>query len=210
MHEAALAQAALPAPTVILGLLMRPYSLGHELHLIREQNPIITSLAMDQTTLKNLRQAALICCQSWSECRRMHADPFLKLKIRFWKLRTRNISRPLGFAAGVVKFIDYRNTGVLDFPPRKDVRKPGSTPTRKPGTPFILSLQQFVMLHLGKTEAEAWDYPLGLAKMRWAAYYENEGSYEVYNEHDAEFERFVEEQDAQWEAAAKKKEGKHA
>lgn len=55
----------------------------------------------------------------------------------------------------------------------------------------MLSLQQWLMLTLRLTEAEAWDYPVGLAKMRWATYWEREGGLEICNEQEAEFDAAV-------------------
>jgi hypothetical protein len=62
------------------------------------------------------------------------------------------------------------------------------------------------------SEAAAWDYPVGMAKMRWAAHWEAEGGLDVYNAHESEADAHI----AYWEsqggpgamkaAAAKEKE----
>lgn len=50
MHEPLLSRAAAPTKTVVLGLLMRPYSLGHELFLLREDNPMATCASAEVPT----------------------------------------------------------------------------------------------------------------------------------------------------------------
>ncbi len=57
MHSPLLAQAALPAPTVVCGMLLRPFSLGHELLLIREN----LQSAICRQQLDSLCGAVLIC-----------------------------------------------------------------------------------------------------------------------------------------------------
>jgi hypothetical protein len=56
-------------------------------------------------------------------------------------------------------------------------------------------LQQWLILYLRLSEVEAWDYPYGLAKCRWACYWEQEQGLKIYNAHDAEFDAFVAEQE---------------
>lgn len=191
MHEAVLARAALPAPTVVYGLLMRPFSLGHELFLLREGNPLLDAQTPKGVTAVHLAQAALICCQSWDENRGAALDWFRRPKMALWRwlVRRTNIEREIW------RFIAYRDEGQLEFR-LSDVAKADKATPRAPGTPFLLRLQQWLMLSLRLQEAEAWDYPAGLAKMRWAAYWEQEQGLDVYNQHDAEFDQFIAEQEA--------------
>jgi hypothetical protein len=196
MHEAALAIAALPAPTFLLGLRLRPYSLGHDLLLIREES----NQRSDQgprdsvhTTFDALIKAALICSQSWEEYRRMNSDPFLQFKLWLWKKRLDRMR--LDPLAELKRFTEYREQGSLEFP-ISDILKPGQKTGRLAGAPFLLRLNQFLQIHLRKSEAEAWDYPLGLAKMRMEAFYETEGAIDIYNQQDREFDDFVAEQEA--------------
>lgn len=188
MHEPLLAQAALPAPEIVLGMLLRPYSIGHELFLIRERSPLLTSAAASRSALS---RAVLICSTSWEEGRHIPFERFLGLKFWIWRRRTRNL--PLN--GEIVAFRRYRRAGSLEFP-LADTIRPSGTPPRPPGAPFLLRLQQWLMITLNLSESQAWDYPLGLAKMRWATHWEQEAGLEIYNFHDAEFERFVAEQEA--------------
>jgi hypothetical protein len=195
MHEAALALAALPAPTVVFGMLLRPYSLGHELFLIREQNPI--ALGTCKVEREHLALAVLICCQSYEEAKRTAFDPLIRLKLWLWKRRTRHCD----FKTELAAFREYQKQGSLEFPVSDVVRPDRKPSSRAPGTPFILRLHQWLIEHLRLTEVQAWDYPLGLAKMRWACHWEMEGGLDIYNAHDAEFDRFVSEQEAKGQEA---------
>ncbi len=231
MHESALARAALPAPTVCLGMLLKEYSLAHELWLLREGNKVITGEGgtgvppvthkAPDSILNDLPAAVLICCQSWDQLKSMRSDPLLSLKINIWKWRARRASRRFNHgqmrkdAASSIrvhpcpsvvenpfleqelaKFLAYRNDGLLEFRLSQVPRPDSGPPPRLPGTPFILRLQQWLMVHLRLSEAQAWDYPVGLAKMRWVAHWEQEGGLQVFNAHDAEQEHFIE----YWEA----------
>ncbi len=194
MHEAALSRAALPAPTVCLGMLLRPYSLGHELWLLREESPIAASTLSPATSsiLAALPAAVLICCQTWDQLSRMRHDRILGLKLWIWNRRMRK----LDFARELKTFCDYRAEGLLEFPP-SEIERPDRTPGRLPGAPFILSLQQWLQVTFRLSEAAAWDYPVGLAKMRWAAHWEREGGFDIYNRHEAEHDIAVAQMDAE-------------
>src|SRR5207244_4366241 len=159
-----LAQAALPAPTSCLGLPLRPFSLGHELYLIRESSPLISPTAND-CTLSDLARAVLICCSSWAELRAMPSDWLIGLKLRICRRAIRKCDLRLHRSG----FLAYLEDGSKEFPISEVIKPRSHDAPRTPGTPFLLRLQQWVMTHLRLTESEAWDYPHGLAKMRWAA-----------------------------------------
>lgn len=192
MHEPLLAQAALPAPRVVLGMLLRPYSLGHDVWLVREGSQLHPD-STRQATLPDLFRAVLICCQTWEESKAMPFDWFAGLKLWLWRKR---LGRKIDFLAELASFREYQTFGSLEFP-LSDVAQPSRGPApRAPGSPFVLRLHQWLMQHHRLTESEAWDYPLGLAKMRWACFWESEQGLDVYNAHDAEFDAFVAEQEA--------------
>jgi len=186
MHEPALARAAMPAPTVCLGMLLRPYSLGHELWLLRENCAALRGAA------EGLSTAVLICCQSWDQLATMRGDRLLSLKLWLWRRRARKLDATVELA----KFLSYRNAGFDEFPLSQVIRPTGSDARRLPGAPFILRLQQWLMQDLGLGESAAWDYPVGLAKMRWATHWEEQGGLNVQNAHEAEQDAHV----AYWEA----------
>lgn len=180
MHEAALSQAALPAPARILGLTLRPFSLGHELWLVREQNALALHSTADASPVKliqDLPQAVLFCCQTFAEIQAMNKDRFIGIKLRLWnhRLRRRNLAQELS------AFLEYRTRGTLAFPDEP----PDSTQRgRTLGAPLLLSLYEFMAAKVG--EIAAWDYPYGLAQMRYAAHLEGEGRLKIKNRYEVE------------------------
>lgn len=183
MHESALALAALPAATLIQRTPLLPYSLGHELFLIREGNAFLCG---GTPTRKDLLQAVWICSNTWTE-NTASKDSWLDYFKA--KLIARRFKK-CDLAYCIQQFWDYLKSGSLHFPlsdiPRLDRPSAG----RIPGAPFILQLHDFIMRRIGLTEALAWDYPVGLAKMRWAAHWEREGSLDIYGPQDEAFDKF--------------------
>jgi len=199
---------------VCLGLLLRPFSLGHLLRLEREQCTLLAPETSEPS--KHLPAAVLICCQSWSEAHSMRHDRLLSLKLWLWHFRVKRLSKrtrpspspsPVGreragvravssyFEEELAKFRNYIKEGSLEFKPSDAPRADRSTP-RLPGAPFILMLQQWLMTEFRLREPEAWDYPFGLAKMRWAAHWEQQGGLDLYNAADASFDAYIAREEA--------------
>jgi hypothetical protein len=168
-------------------MLLRPYSLGHELWLSKLGNPLWFS---DYANPRELYEAVLICSQTWRQIDQMPWEPLIRLKLWIWKRR----SRKMNFKTELLKFSAYRDSGQVEFP-LSEVTEPTRGQSRLPGCPFLLRLQQWLMLNLRLSEAESWDYPYGMAKCRWACHWEQEEGLRIYNAHDAEFDRFVEDQE---------------
>lgn len=187
MHEAALARAALPAPSVILGLPLRPYSLGHELWLIRRDNPFVTP-GVDHTPART-REAVMICANDWDSLQKFNRSWLALIALKVWRWRTRDAD----FALATADFANYRAAGCLDFRYNKPT---AGKAARRAGAPFILRLHQWIMEHHRLTYSRAWDFPMGMATMCWAAHCEREGTLEVFNEVDEASETFVRENDA--------------
>jgi hypothetical protein len=168
MHEPLLAQAALAANPRIYGLPLRDYSLGHELFLIRENSAFLFG---GEPQPKDIFEAVWICSSTWTDLLRCKSSFFYIPQLCLLKRAAQKINRiPGGFEKAVATFKAYREQGCSEFPMSDTIRPDRQKSTsRDPGTPFILRLQQFLMLNFRLTEAQAWDYPVGLAKMRWAA-----------------------------------------
>lgn len=181
MHEPLLARAALPAPVRILGLVLRPYSVGHELFLIRETSEHAAP------GIGELCRAVWICAHTWDENRLAYTDPLARFKLWVWRKR---LPKYACFPEALSAFVRYRINGSLEFPPSEVLRtdRPGSD--HLIGSPFLLRLQQFLMLELGFSESQAWDYPYGLAKCRWAAWCEEQGHLDIYNAQEEEFDAY--------------------
>lgn len=186
MHEWAFANAALPSPVTILGLNLRPFSLGHELWLIREGS----SLAFTSNQKPNavdLPYAALVCSETFDELHGMNRDRFVALKLMLWRWRiARMQKRGMDLIQRMNRFLEYRNAGCAEFPGELPTNLSNARPL---GAPYLLRLHNFVWLKLGKTESEAWDYPYGLAKMRYAEYLEGLGCWNIKGEYELEYDK---------------------
>ena len=184
MHESALARAALPTAIRCLGKSLRPYSLGHELWLIRENCSVLRGSVL------GLPAAVLICSRAWSQLLSVNSERWLGLDLRLWGWRTRRMDS----GAELARFLEYRNAGLLEFE-HSEIMDPDRGEIRMPGTPFILRLQQWLMGEPCRlSEAQAWDYPVGLAKMRWQAHGESEGCFQIKNAGEAEFDDYIAEE----------------
>jgi hypothetical protein len=189
MHEPLFSRAALPAPAAVCGIPLRPYSLGHELFLIRELNPFVTG---EEVLPGDLMQAVWVCSSTFEECRDAHASWLYLLKV--W-LVSRRIKK-CDFKSETTAFRAYRADGSLEFK-LSEIATPNNAPTPRPaGAPWLLRLHQFMVSQYRLTISQAWDFPLGEAKMRWASFWEQEGGLNIYNEHDASFDAYIAEQEA--------------
>lgn len=204
MHEEILAHAALPVPRVVLGLALRPFSLGHKLYLIREGLDFLQSIELGpiRPTATQFCTAVLICAQSFEETRAMASDRLLAFKLWIWRRRIREVfTNEILFAHELGQFLTYRNEGSAEFP-LSNLPRPGRESPRPPGAPYLLRLHHFLMITLGLSEAQAWDYPYGLSKLRWGAHWEQEGGLDLYNDYDGAHDKFVAEQEALLAAAS--------
>jgi hypothetical protein len=220
MHEAAFSQAALPATAHVLGLKLRPYSLGHELWLLRESNPLATfseqSIDLEKFGIEHLLLAVLICRRSYRECCELQEAGWMtRLELAIWNSRMKRAQKAVQSPRLVLRdhfaaFLDYQRRGSLEFrcEPPPDT---GSEYRRTLGAPFLLILHDFVMTHCAGDAAgrparadsgpthlplfDAWDYPMGLAKMRYAAHMEYLGNMRVEN--GSEFKARMEKEE--WE-----------
>jgi hypothetical protein len=185
-------------------MLMRPYSLGHELHLLREDNPLVSGGINANPRREDLAQAVLVCSQTFEECRRMNSDWLLPLKGWLWRRRVRKL--PTG--PHVQAFLEYRQDGMREFPPSSTPRS-DSSPGRPAGAPFLLRLYQFLVVEmhmptvyqhpLTNEVLTPWDHPFGLAQMQFATHWEERGSFDIYNYHDAVHDEAARKLD-EWEA----------
>jgi hypothetical protein len=202
LHDAQFARAAAPNPVTILGLPMRPYSIGHEIFLIRRQNPFL-ALQLEPENIKpptasHLIEAILICAHSWHELN-SSSPPFFTLKTRLWRSTWLNKTHDQTLAA-IPQFIAYRNAGSTQPPTAPPLLEPGQSKPREPGSPFLLRLIQFLIFRLRMTEQDAMDYPLGLAIWHACAFAEAQDEIRIENKNDRYMKQFV--ADAEAEAAA--------
>jgi hypothetical protein len=88
MNEGAYHAAALPEPFTILGLRLKPYSLGHHLLLHRIESPFVSGVT---PTYDDLALAVLICSQRFSDAWAMITSPLIRPILRWfeWKVSGR-------------------------------------------------------------------------------------------------------------------------
>jgi hypothetical protein len=185
-HLDILRQALIPGPAHILGLPMKPYSIGHEL--------LIQTEPENKSIEQSLARACVICSNTWEENRNLDRDILILFKFWIWKKRVRRNKWNADLES--LKFAAYRANGSLAFPISDRVdpsRERGPTP----GTPFLLQLHQFMVIHFRLKEHEAWDYPYGMAILNWTCYWEQQGKMRVKNAQEIEFEKFIAEQEAE-------------
>jgi hypothetical protein len=189
MYETAFAKAATPAPVSILGLPLRPYSVGHELFLIGRNNAFVCDRPPGTT---DLIEAALVCAHSWEE---IHAPaPWLTVKTAMWRWHVRKqLANPMEW---ILTFYLYRHNGSTVPHHQPPGLAANETPGREPGAPFLLRLIQFLMFNLDLTEPEAMDYKLGLAQWHACAFWEAQGGLRIQNREEKQQEDFITTQEA--------------
>jgi hypothetical protein len=183
MHESQLALAALPAAARVCGLPLKPFSIGHSLHLIRDNSPFVTEEAI---LPGDVFKAVWICASTWDELK--YRDHLHMLKL--WLLK--RLVKKSDHTESVQLLGEYFREGSLELPMSDITRPDREKATREVGAPFLLRLQQFLMIHLRLSESEAWDYPLGLAKMRWQTFWEQEGGCAVRGETECKMDAMLE------------------
>lgn len=111
--------AAIPDTWEILGLKLRPFSLGHVILLHRIQSPFLTGWkAESPPTFDDLAVAVLVCSCSYKDAREIIESPKLPGILRSWADRITGMDRwsvrigwnkatPLDFASAAVEFSDY-------------------------------------------------------------------------------------------------------
>lgn len=191
MHDAAFARAAVPSPTAILKLPLRPYSVGHALWLLAAENPLADENAESAIRPQHVVEAVWTCAHSWRELAAQHRRWLTLLKLGIWRRRARR--EDLALAAA--EFQNYRRAG-SSFPPIKPAEGDG----RNCGAPVPALLIQFLAARLGKSEEAALDYPLGLAYWHFSAYQERQGVLQIKNAAEIEFEDWCLEQEAAQQA----------
>ena len=177
MHEIAFADAARPARCVILKLGLLDYSIGHELLLFRERNPLalytpesFKELPM-AVQIQSLLQAVCICERNWSD----NQKPIKWLRLWAW------LNRKTDYLAEIEKFQAYRNA-VGDFPTVRMPKYGGKGDFHYFGAPEAARLVNYIsQFH---PCSEPFDFPLGLARMLYSAHSESQGAIWIENYHD--------------------------
>ena len=165
MNSLAFADAARPARSVILRLPMLDYSIGHEIILLRERNPLIVpdETADDVKYIKAIIRAAMVCSRTWEENR----NPFRSFGMWSWFVKRMDFNR------AIQDWQHYRAAGVTG----PEVRSASDGTGRALGSPHVARLLEFAMKIGG-----GFDTPFGLAQWLYYSAAESEGGCIIPNE----------------------------
>lgn len=156
--------AAIPEPVAILGVRLRPFSLGHVLLLNRFGNAF--GAGGTSPAIEDLIQAIVICSQRYADALAEMDNPKLPEIVAAWqrKLAPRNRLgfrvAGLGFspAVEILRFAEYVRAG-SSFP-LFTVKE--SHQGEAMGVPMVQSVKVLLQSKMGFSEAEVLDRPWGL------------------------------------------------
>jgi hypothetical protein len=222
MHEALLSIALMPEPPRLFRVQLRPYTLGHELHLHRRGNPILD----DEMTYSKfcalspgVKKAAVM--QAVEICSRDFAGNMKPPK--HWGLWSAIVDWCNINAAveSLWRFLYESHTGFKAELPSGEGMK-----TRMIGSPHILRLYQFVCdkiplheqaFYSNRKQPTAWNFPYALATMLSQSDAETRGELSVYNSMNKAVDDFAakrdkekENEEAEYEAYRKEQQTRHA
>ena len=155
--------AAIPEPVAILGVRLRPFSLGHVMLLNRFGNAFGTGAS---PSIEDLIQAIVICSQKYADALADMDNPKLPEIVAAWqrKLAPRNRlgfrSAGLGFspAVEIARFTEYVRAG-SSFPLFTVKENHQGDPM---GVPMVQSVKVLLQSKMGFSEADVLDRPWGL------------------------------------------------
>ncbi len=187
MNRLAFAEATRPTPRIIFRLPLRRYSIGHELILASEENPLLAAAEdFDRLPEPIQRQAiiraVLVCHRTWNQNEACSRWPI------FWSWVLRRANFPLAIA----EFRIYREQGstcpILNAPKGKG---------RAFGSPEMAMLLNYSEAVYGPELAM--DQPLGFLAWKYYAELERQGDCEVENVQDYQIRTECEQHQRDWE-----------
>lgn len=157
---------AAPAPWVIMGQRLQPLTIGHLIYLERfDCSPVKTT---DQ-----LVTAIVICSQPVEEVLDTLQDPWLHLKVGFWRWR---LGRKIDWVAKLKLWGQYLKDGSR---PPTVILKSDSNGMKHSRTPFLQHLKVTLQSKLNYTPAEAFAAPFSQALWDYYTLHEIEGTMEI-------------------------------
>ena len=194
----------MPQAAQCLGLPLRRYSIGHELALMRAQNPLLTMTAAGYDALpQDLQRLALIraadtCSMTWAESQFVPTTWFERMKYarvcRKWSRHMKKAVFPLETA----EFLAYLQAGrsllptmsssVAEDSEAYEVANKGEKLEggRGLGAPLLSQLIPFATGELGMTHAEAMDAGFAYVANLYFAHLESKGQMAIENHAEAE------------------------
>src|SRR6185312_7698344 len=179
MHDATFSEAFQPERFKVLGLPLLNYTLGHELVLQRQGNPLVTGdteFDAKPWSVKGewLMRAAMVCC-------------LRKPRVNWW---WRQMCARLAIDGEVNRFQAYLAANTLDFPTVKQPRVHGC-PYHYFGGPEVARLLNYVterhsVMIETHFEGSPLNFPYGLARCLYSVQLESSGDLWIENFRDAE------------------------
>lgn len=180
MHETEFSEAFCQAPATVLGLELRPFSIGHEIGLWRRGNPLVwcSEEGFDSYSgdykLRIISEAATSCCKKM---------PFF---VRRWCGRVLKMDLDVESE----KFIAYRDSARKEFPTVAMPKTPGAAfhyfgAPELPRLINYLSEKHTLLIH-AHYEGSPLNVPVGLARMLYLADAEVAGNVWLENHNDRE------------------------
>jgi hypothetical protein len=201
--EADYLQAALPEPVVILGQVLKPFSLGHRKILLSKDNAFVRGT---DPTLGDLIFAVFVCCQTYEECldsfdrgvllpqpwlhRFLRVEP-KRMRLDQWLYEWGKLFDKIDVKAEMAAFAEYIAKGSLRA--REHANDPGASM----GTCYIQSVQIVLTGKLGHSLSEALNKPWGEAMQDYQAFWEMEGRIKLFSPEDEAHLRAVRELEAE-------------
>lgn len=177
MHELAFADAARPTQVRVLGLLLRPYSIGHELLLLKQRNPFITQRTTEiadlplENRIYSVRECALICSQTWRQTQGRQRNVY------WWSYRTRHAD----WDNESDYLLRYLSDAHASLPHPTEIALDSSVGKREKGrqlgAPFLAQLINFLTERpaLLANFSSVHDFPYALASMLYFSHLEASG-----------------------------------
>lgn len=190
--DAAFQRAASAQTFRVLGLPLRPLTLGHLFLLHEHESAYVREAA---PAADDLILSVLICAQPHRHAKRLLTlrpfRPFFWAFLKLWGFQSRRLNW-IHEARKFQAYLEHHQT----LPAIR--RAPGVTEVRTLGAPEHWSLLTMLMIDFHMSEAEALDTPLLKAHLLWATQAEREGSIEfAWNSRLEEFWEIARRMDAE-------------
>lgn len=162
-------KAARPEPPRIIGLQLRPYSLGHHVALHAYDSSFVKG---SPDLFSDMILGVFICSQSWADWEAWRQSWKLPVFLKLWG----KLAGKFDVKKEAERFTTYVHEG--SFCPE------AVTPTkgRELGAPWEARIQLFLLRELRLKFAGAMDFPLALAWQLYCAHHEAEGGMRLLTE----------------------------
>lgn len=186
-----------PKPVSVLGLKLRPFSLGHFLALAAEDCAYVSEQAVSPK-MEDLVFGAFVCSRTWEEYHAFIESDTLEAEVKAWAETVSLAIHKSGvLVAESAKFANYLREAqeMPHYWQEGNASHPG-------GTHWAIAMKSCLISRLGYSRTEALNAPFAEAMADYLALAESNGSIRLWTpEEEAMAEALREQQAAQPEAA---------